>query len=354
MATTALSFVFVLGILVFVHEFGHFIVARRCGIRVEKFSFGFGPKLMGKKLGETEYLISSIPLGGYVKLAGENPEESAGTNPWEFMAQPVWKRSVVIVAGPAMNFVLAFFLFWGILFFQGEQIPQSDITVIGQVTAGGPAEKAGIKPGDKILSVNGKSVSDFNQMAEIIYQNVEKPILIEWQRDGEVFHKEIVTFKERLYDEKGESKEVGKIGIGPPVTHRALGLFEALTGSLALTFGLGVDIFKFLYKLITGTFSLKMLGGPIFIAQAAGQTAHQGIFALLSFTALLSVNLAILNLLPIPVLDGGHLLFLAIEKLRGKPLSVRQRAVIQQVGMGFLLVLILLVTYNDIFRILDK
>src|SRR4030067_1438313 len=120
--TTLLAFIFVLGILVFVHEFGHFIVARRCGIRVEKFSFGFGPKLIGKKAGETEYLISLIPLGGYVKLSGENTEESTGTNPWEFMAQPAWKRSLVIIAGPAMNFLLAIIVFWGLLFINWREI----------------------------------------------------------------------------------------------------------------------------------------------------------------------------------------------------------------------------------------
>src|SRR3990170_2639319 len=173
--TTALSFIFVLGILVFVHELGYFIVARLCGIRVEKFSLGFPPKLVSRKVGETEYIISWIPLGGYVKLAGENPEESSGTNPWEFMAQPVWKRSLVIAAGPVMNFILAILFFWGIFFFNGLQVPQSETTVIGQLTPGGPAEKAGIKPGDKILSVNETPVTNFDQMAKIIYQNVEKP-----------------------------------------------------------------------------------------------------------------------------------------------------------------------------------
>src|SRR3990172_5470297 len=167
---TALSFIFVLGILVFVHEFGHFIVARLAGMRVEKFSLGFPPRLFSRKIGETEYILSWIPLGGYVKLAGENPEESSGDNPWEFMAKPIWKRSLVIVAGPAMNFILAILFFWGILFFHGQQIPQAETTVIGQVSPGGPADRAGLKPGARILSVNGTPVSDFDQMAELIYQ----------------------------------------------------------------------------------------------------------------------------------------------------------------------------------------
>ncbi len=352
--TTVLSFVFVLGILVFVHEFGHFIVARLCGIRVEKFSLGFPPKLISKKVGHTEYMISWIPLGGFVKLAGENPEESTGSNPWEFMAQPVWKRSLVIVAGPVMNFLLAILFFWGILFVSGQHIPNLESTVIGQLTPGGPAEKAGLKPGDKVLSVNGTPVTDFDQMAGIIYQQVEKPVLVQWERKGQILQKEIKTFKEKVYDETGQSRLIGKIGIGPVTTHHSLNLFESFTKGIDATLGLCGQIFTVLYGLITGALSLKTLGGPIFIAQAAGQTAQQGISALLFFTALLSVNLAILNLLPIPVLDGGHLLFLAIEKIRRRPLTVKQRTVMQQVGMGFLLVLILFITYNDIFRLLGK
>jgi regulator of sigma E protease len=289
-----------------------------------------------------------------VKLAGENPEEATGTNPWEFMSKPVWKRSLVIVAGPLMNFILAIIFFWGLFLFQGQQIPNLDSTVIGQLTPGGPAEKAGLLPGDKVISVNGTAVTDFDQMAEIIYQQVEKPVLVVWERKGQIYQKEITTFKEKTYDEKGQARFIGKIGVGPVSTHKSLNVFEAFLGGITLTWGLCVQIFTVLWGLITGALSLKTLGGPIFIAQAAGQTAQQGFGSLLFFTALLSVNLAILNLLPIPVLDGGHLLFMAIEKIRRKPLSVRQRTVIQQVGMGFLLVLILFITYNDIFRLLGK
>lgn len=148
--TTVLSFIFVLGVLVFVHEFGHFILARLAGIRVEKFSLGFPPKLISKKVGETEYMLSWIPLGGYVKLAGENPEESTGTEPWEFMAQPVWKRCLVIAAGPVMNLILAILLFWGILFFAGQTVPHSESTVIGQVSPQARPKKQESGPGIKL------------------------------------------------------------------------------------------------------------------------------------------------------------------------------------------------------------
>lgn len=191
-------------------------------------------------------------------------------------------------------------------------------------------------------------------MAQIIYQNVEKPVLIRWERNGQAFEKKITTFKEKVYNQEGQPQDIGKIGVGPLTTHVRLNLAKAFTGSVSLTWGLCRDIFTVLYGLVTGGMSLKALGGPIFIAQAAGQTAKQGLTALLYFTALLSVNLAILNILPIPVLDGGHLLFLGMEKLRKRPLSIKQRTVIQQVGMGFLLVLILFITYNDIFRLFSK
>ena len=349
--TTILSFIFVLGILVFVHEFGHFIVARLCGIRVEKFSLGFPPKLISKKVGHTEYILSWIPLGGYVKLAGENPEESTGANPWEFLAQPVWKRSLVIVAGPVMNFLLAIVFFWGILFVSGQHTPNLESTVIGQLTPGGPAEKAGLKPGDKILSVNGIQVTNFDQMAEIIYQQVEKPVLIQWERNGQILQKEIKTFKEKVYDESGQSRLIGKIGIGPVTTHRSLNIFQSFVRGVDVTIGLCGQIFTVLYGLITGALSVKTLGGPIFIAQAAGQTAQQGFSSLLFFTALLSVNLALLNLFPIPALDGGHLLLLVVEGIIRRPISVKVRAIITQLGFGLLLLLIVFVTYNDVMRL---
>lgn len=352
--TTALAFLFVLGILVLVHEFGHFIVARLCGVRVEKFSFGFGPKLLGKKIGETEYLVSGLPLGGYVKLAGENPDDATGGNPWEFMSKPIWQRSLVILAGPVMNFILAIVLFWGILFVSGRQIPHSETTVIGQVAVASPAEKAGLKSGDRILSVDGTEVTNFSQMADLINKQVEKPVAVRWEREGKVFEKEITTLKEKTYDENGRTIEVGRIGIGPTVTRESLNLFQSFYTSLALVIGLCGEIFRVIYGLFAQTVSMKALGGPIFIAQVAGQTAQQGFLSLLSFTGLLSVNLAVLNLLPIPVLDGGHLLFLGMEKIRRRPLSIKQRLVFQQVGMGLLLLLILLVTYNDIFRLFGR
>ena len=343
--------ILVLGILIFVHELGHFLVAKSVGIRVEKFSLGFPPKMLSKKIGETEYTISWVPLGGYVKMAGENSEdESTKGEPYEFMSKTVWQRTKVILAGPLMNFFLGIFIFWGLLFLVGQREIYPEKTIVGVVEEGGPADVAGIKPEDKIISVNGKKVTNFQEMAEIIYSHVQEPIVVEWIRDGEKHSKEIVTKKEKIVNIKGETEYVGKIGIGPSYTIRKFGFFEAFWEGMLFAFYLLWITIKFIVALIFGQASLKLLGGPIFIAQTAGETAKMGFSNLLSFMGILSVNLALVNVLPIPILDGGHLLFLLIEKIKGSPVSAKQRAFMQQIGMAFLFALILLVTYNDLVR----
>jgi len=350
---TFLSFIFVLGILIFVHELGHFLAAKYVGIRVEKFSLGFPPKMVGKKVGDTEYMISWIPLGGYVKMAGETPEEEkARWEPYEFMSKSVSQRALVVSAGPVMNFILAAFIFWGIFFFGGKQIVHDDRTEIGFVGEATPAQKAGIKVGDVILSINGKEVNDFREMAEIIYEQVEKPVLVEWKRGEVKLQTTIITQKEKVINQKGETEEVGKIGVSPTYSIVSLNIFKSFWEGLGTAVFILVETIKFIIALITGTASLKLIGGPVFIAQTAGETARLGIVSLFSFIAILSINLALVNSLPIPVLDGGHILFLIIEKIQGRPLSIRQRSVLQQIGFAFLLVLIILVTYNDFARLI--
>ena len=350
---TLLATIFVLGILIFVHELGHFLVAKKSGIRVERFSLGFPPRLIGKKIGDTEYCISWIPLGGYVKMAGEEPDEKElKGEPWEFMSKPVRTRALVVFAGPAMNFILAILIFWGIIFLAGRQEIHEDTNQIGLVAPGGPADKAGIKSGDQIISINGIEVSTFKDMAEIIHQQVEKPVEVKWRRDEEEYTAMITTYKDRVLDEEGQFKYIGKIGIGPTYTTIKVGFFRALLEGIDTSIFILVETIKFIIELITGTASIKLVGGPVFIAQVAGQTAKTGIVSLLSFTALLSVNLCLINVLPIPVLDGGHLLFLGIEKIKGKPLSLKQRAAMQQIGLAFLILLIIFVTYNDFLRLI--
>jgi len=351
--TTLGATIFVLGILIFFHELGHFLIAKRSGIRVERFSLGFPPKLIGKKVGDTEYCISWIPLGGYVKMAGEEPDEKMlKGEPWEFMSKPVGVRALVVMAGPVMNLLLAVFIFWGIIFFMGKQKIHEESTKVGLVAAGGPADKAGIKPGDEIISINGIKVTSFREMARIIYQQVEKPIEVKWIREGKEYTAQITTFKDRVLNEKGELQEVGKIGIGPTYTTVKVGFLRSLVEGMGTVIFILSESIKFIWGLITGAASIKLLGGPLFIAQTAGETAKSGFVNLLSFMALLSVNLSLINLLPIPVLDGGHLLFLGIEKIKGSPLSLKQRATMQQIGLAFLILLIILVTYNDFLRLI--
>jgi regulator of sigma E protease len=351
--TTLLATIFVLGILVFFHELGHFLVAKKSGIRVERFSLGFPPKLIGKKIGDTEYCISWIPLGGYVKMAGEDPDEKElKGEPWEFMSKPVHTRALVVFAGPAMNFILAILIFWGVIFFAGKHEVHQDTNQIGLVSPGGPADKAGIKAGDRIISINGIEVSNFKEMAKIISEQVEKPVEVKWRRDREEYTAMITTYKDRILDEKGEFEYVGRIGIGSSYTIVKVGFFQSLLEGIGTAIFILVETIKFILELITGTASIKLLGGPVLIAQFAGQAAKTGIVSLFSFMAFLSVSLSLLNILPIPALDGGHLLFLTIEKIKGSPLSLKQRAAMQQIGFAFLILLIILVTYNDFLRLI--
>jgi regulator of sigma E protease len=349
--TTVIATIFVLGILIFFHELGHFVVAKKSGIRVDKFSLGFPPKMIGKKIGDTEYCVSWIPLGGYVKMAGEDPYESKiEGKPYEFASKPVGIRAMVIAAGPVMNFLLAIFIFWGIIFFRGNRLAHYDSTEVGSVTAGDPADKAGIQVGDRIVAVNGVEVDSFLQMARIIYPHVEEPVEVKWVHDGQEFTADITTSKVREVDQNGEMKDLGRIGIGPSYTTIKVGFFKSIAGAVDMAWFILVESAKFLFGFFTGTSSVRQLGGPLFIAQTAGETARLGFISLLSFMALLSVNLSLINILPIPVLDGGHLLFLCIEKIKGSPLSLKQRATMQQIGLAFLILIIILVTYNDLLR----
>jgi len=348
--TTILSTIFVLGVLIFIHELGHFVVAKRARIRVDRFSLGFPPFIIRKRVGETEYCIGLIPLGGFVKMRGENPDEHATGAPDEFMSKSVGVRTAVVAAGPVMNFVLAWLILWGILFIQGESVTDPNHAVIGVVAADSPAQAAGLQAGDIVTSINGSPVTGFAEMAGLISREVEKPITITWLRDGQEMTATIVTASDESYNPKGEKIKIGKIGIGEQGEYRPMGFFSAGIYGFRETLVFVRMIGQFVWDLLTFKVSAKMIGGPVFIAQMAGQQAQLGISALLFFMAFLSVNLAILNVLPIPALDGGHLTFLLIEKIKGRPLTLNQRMVAQQIGLIFLILVIVMVTYNDIVR----
>jgi len=344
---TILATIFVLGILIFFHELGHFLVAKRSGIKVEKFSLGFPPTILSKKWGETIYAIGLIPLGGYVKMAGENPLEETIGEPYEFMSKPPWKRFLVIFAGPFTNFLLAVVVLSGIYFFRGSPI---DSVIIDKVTPDYPAAAAGIEPGDEIISIDGIEIKSFRKMAELINLKDGNPVIVSWQRENQLFTDTIGTRIDQQVAPNGDTVEISRIGVERKIIYQPLGILASVKTGFTESVFYVKKVFEFIWGLLSREVDMSGLGGPIVIGKYAGMTARAGFDVLMEFLALLSVNLAVLNILPIPVLDGGHLLFLLIEKLKGSPVSVKSRLVAQQIGMAFIMILIIFVTYNDIMH----
>ena len=349
MLVTILATIFVLGILVFIHELGHFLAAKMVGIRVERFSIGFPPRLFGKKIGDTDYCISAIPFGGYVKMSGMIDEsmdkEAIKGEPWEFQSKPLPQKMLTIFAGPLMNVVLAIILFTGLVFYHG--VGEVTGNRIGEVLEDYPAAEAGIVAGDQIVSIDGKSIETWEEMTELIHGLPDQKISLEWNHDGEIKSATVHSRVEKAPID-GDIKEVGLIGISPEVTMKKIGLFAAFEHGFERSVYFTRLVFVSLKMLVTGQESLKSIGGPVVIAKLAGDSARSGFDSLLFFMAFLSLNLAILNILPIPALDGGHLLFLIIEGVIRRPLSVKTRMVVQQVGMVLLLALMVIVVFNDV------
>ncbi len=348
---TILAFVFVLGILVFIHELGHFLVAKKVGVKVEKFSLGFPPNIFSKTVGETTYCIGLIPLGGFVKMMGENPDEETTGSEREFMSKTVGQRAAVIFAGPFMNYILAILILIGVFLIGGRPIFDDTRILVGQVSKDGPAITAGLKDGDQIIALNGVSYTSFDSLRTAINKQVRQTINVTWISGTDTITKQMVTTASPMPREDGGIDTVGVIGFTQKaVRYEHYGVWESISRGFVATHVIVYETVNFVIKLVTGKVSAKMVGGPLFIAQQSGREAEKGAGNLFFFMALLSVNLAVLNVLPIPVLDGGHLLFLAIEAMRGKPLSAKARGIAQQVGIVALLGLIVFVTYNDILR----
>ncbi|MCB2229261.1 RIP metalloprotease RseP [bacterium] len=351
MITTILAFVFTLGVLIFIHELGHFAVAKWVGIGVERFSVGFPPYIFNWRRGGTAYSIGLIPLGGFVKMKGENPDEESTGAKDEFMSKSVGQRAAVIFAGPFMNYVLAVFLIIGVFYLSGRPVYDDSVSIVGEVAENGPAMEAGMVTGDHIIAVDGQPVTSFESMRKLIMVKVEEPIEITWIRGADTMSGTMTTETSLLPTEDGTTDTIGVIGISQQIlAYENIGFAEAVTAGIHQTHAMVGQTILFVYKLVSGQVSSKLIGGPIFIAQMSGKQAEQGASNLFWFMALLSVNLAVLNVLPIPVLDGGHLVFLAIEAVKGKPLSVKARGVAQQIGLIVLLSLIIFVTYNDVMR----
>lgn len=438
MLTTVVSAIFVLGLLVFFHELGHFLAAKRMGIRVERFSLGFPPKMFGKTIGDTEYCISWIPLGGYVKMAGEEPDAQAeenGGKPWEFQSKSIIARSFVIAAGPGMNLVLAFIIFWifyltlGVMLVDttkvgrveigspyaaaglkiGDEILEIDqisvdtwqdvhgrivsgkstsqvlkvrrdgrpqtvsvnfdnipvterlsgldyfrTSTVSTVIADSPAENAGLKPGDVIISVNDIAVTQWYEMVELIRSRPDIKTTISWNRNGQVHRVTIVpNIAQDMDRETGEIINIGQIGITQQdhMKRNPVGFISSIGMASSQLVNVTYTILVFVKKLVTGQVSTDTVGGPIAIAQMAGDSARQGPSSLFSFMAFLSINLAILNLMPIPALDGGQLLILGVEGVLRRPLPLKYRLIWQQAGMALLLALMIFVVFNDVTRI---
>jgi len=349
--TTILSTIIVLGILIFAHELGHFLLAKRLGVGVLAFSLGFGPKLIGKKIGETQYQISAIPLGGYVKLIGENPGEEVKEQdrPRSFSNQPIWKRALIVSAGPFFNFFLAAVLFSTVNFFGIPSFPSK----IGKVSPGFPAENAGLKKGDVILSIDGKGVSRWDELSKIIRNSKGKELLFKVKREGEIIEIKMTPKASTQKDIFGEEIQIFVIGITPvdEIVIQKVSPFTAMGMGLLQTWNWIKLTVVTIVKLIERVVPAKTIGGPILIAQLAGEQAKRGLLSLALFMAILSINLGVINFIPIPILDGGHFLFLGLEAILRRPVSIKKMEIAQQIGLIFIILLMLFAFYNDLIRI---
>lgn len=352
---STISFIAVLSILVIVHEFGHFIVAKKTGVRVEKFSIGFGPELFGITKGGTRYQISLVPLGGYVKLAGETPEDSAKGEKWEYLSRSVGERARIIFAGPLLNYMLAFFIF-SVVFIAGSPTLTS---TVGKVMPDYPAAEAGMMEGDKILKINDKQVNYWDDVTSIIHTNKETHLGLIIERDGEVMSLAVRPQSQEMNTIFGSKKKVGLIGIMPAndIVYVKYGVIKSFYMGAQKLFNLTYVTYRALWASATGAIPFKeSVTGPIGIFYITGAAARMGLVYLLQLMGVISASLAIFNLLPLPILDGGHLLFLVIEKIRRRPLSYKVQDNITQVGFILIIGMMLFVFYNDFtrFGIIDK
>jgi regulator of sigma E protease len=426
---TIAAFVFVLGVLIFVHELGHFLMARRIGVRVITFSLGFGPKLFGFTRGGTEYRVSAVPLGGYVKMAGETPDDPRNGQPDEFLSKTKWQRFQVLIMGPVMNILLAVVLMWVVLM-QGDREPSflRRPVKIGAVAVGSPAERGGVRPGDVIATVSGHRVDTWEQFSMAIGPKARREVAIEVDRDGRTVPLTVTPDAQTKYEigdigvfpdvhpsiaqvVSGEAAERGGLKTGDivfafngqPITYSwqlteaiakrpnqvvvfdvqrgaerlaisvtstlqgkkgrvgisilddsilvQRGPWEAAKLSVQRSYESGGAIFQTLVGLMTRETSPKQLTGPLGIAQLSGDAAALGWIALLSFMAMISLNLGILNLLPIPVLDGGHIFIMALEGLARRDFSTKVKEGLLLAGFAVLMLLMVTVIYNDLTRV---
>ncbi|ADW16997.1 site-2 protease [Desulfobulbus propionicus DSM 2032] len=355
---SVLSFILVLGVLIFVHELGHFLLAKAFGVRVLKFSLGFGNKLVGKKWGETEYLISAFPLGGYVKMYGEQQEEEVlpEDRHRSFSHKPVWQRFGIVFGGPLFNLLFAVGLFFLLFVVAGMPEPV-DSTKIGEVNPESAAAQAGLKAGDAVLSINGKPTTSWEHVSEAIRDSQGNEVTLVVLREGQeltIGAKPTIREVKNLFGETTGERYMLGIVRSEEIRYVDASIAESAKAAVVQTWNLGYLTVMGIVKMIQRVIPASELGGPIRIAELAGQQLEAGWMNLLYFMGLLSVNLGILNLLPIPVLDGGHLVFLSLEAVRRRPLSERTMEISQRVGIAILGTLMIFVFYNDILRLVKR
>ena len=340
------------GVLVFLHELGHFLVAKKAGVGVLTFSIGFGPKVLIRRYGETEYCVSAFPLGGYVKMVGEDPREEVGSADRDrsFAHRSLASRTAIVAAGPAANFLLAMVVFLCVFTFFGVPYRTAEI---GGVQPGSPAAGAGLAAGDRVVMVAERPIRSWDQLSGEVRASQGRPMDLGVVRGDREFTVTLSPAKGQTRNLLGEPEETWLIGIQSAGTVEVERGNPLTAGWLAVsrTVEISALTLEVLAKMVVGRVDSTNLGGPLMIAQLAGQQAQRGVADYLFLVALLSINLGVLNLLPIPMLDGGHLLFFVIEAVRGRPLEARQRERAQQVGLVLLLFVMVYAFYNDLARI---
>jgi len=342
MFTSIISVVFTFGIIIFLHELGHFIVARLQKVRVEKFAFGFGPEIIGKTIGPTRYSICALPLGGMVKLAGEHIEEAKGEKD-EFFSKPWYSRIFIVGAGPAMNYILAVLFFFITIFFWGVGTP-SNKPIIGEVRQGMPAEKAGLKPGDIILSIDDQKINTWQDASSIIHKKGNQKVKMEIKRNEEIFTIEVIP-------EIDKNLKIALIGILPEVKVDKVGLLKSFLLSIEHTIAVSIVYIQYIVEKIT-KLEKPEVAGPIGIAQIVAQTAKTGLSSLLVLIGRISVMVGLLNLFPIPLFDGGHIMFYAIEGLiTKKPVNKKVLEIANFVGLVIIVSIFMFAFYSDFQRL---
>lgn len=339
------------GFVIFIHELGHFIFAKINGVKVLKFSLGFGPKVIGKKIGETEYLISAVPLGGYVKMLGDDPDENVEISDEDrsYKNQPVYKRAAIVFSGPLFNLLTAVVIFF---FIYLTGVPTLS-PVVGEVMPDTPASKAKLLKGDRIVEIEGKPVKQWADMTDIIHSSPDKALAFKIKRDSELRPVTIVPESKKIKDIFGEEREIGLIGVKPSEETFIVkeDFFNSIKYAFVKTWEISALTVVGIVKLIQRIIPMETIGGPILIFQLAEKQASTGILNYFFFAAVISINLGVLNLLPIPVLDGGHLVFLGIEAVKREPLSEKFMLTAQRIGLAIIIMLMVFAVYNDIFRL---